>query len=94
MRRQLDYILVRRNGATVFLIWSPTTPLLDLAMKMRLSLRVLKQHPTTGRPDSTLVHKIMVSFLLAVKKKLKNIQGHACGGMYRSITWDHSLSFM
>ena len=38
-------------------------------MKMRLSLRVLKQHPTTGRPDSTLVHKIMVSFLLAVKKK-------------------------
>ena len=64
-------------------------------MKTRLSLRIIKQHPTTGGPDSKLVRKIMVSFLLAVKKKkLKDIQGHACDGMYRSITWDHSLSFI
>ena len=42
---------------------------MDLAMKTRLSLRIIKQHPTTGGPDSKLVRKIMVSFLLAVKKK-------------------------
>ena len=38
-------------------------------MKTRLSLRIIKQHPTTGGPDSKLVHKIMENFLLAVKKK-------------------------
>lgn len=94
MRRQLDYILVREKWRNSVLDMEPYNTFIGLGYENAFSLRVLKQHPTTGRPDSTLVHKIMVSFLLAVKKKLKNIQGHACGGMYRSITWDHSLSFM
>lgn len=60
---------------------------MDLAMKTRLSLRIIKQHPTTGGPDSKLVHKIMESFLLAMKKK-KKIHSSS------RVRWDVPLNYL